>query len=157
MIGRQLTTAWWTRLAGTACLLSLLAAPAAAQTEAGVRAGISVNPEQFYFGGHVQSPPVADRIHFRPNLEIGVGDDVTIAAVNVEFAYVFESPNEWSLYAGAGPALNLIKRRDDTDAEPGLNFFAGVFHENGLFVEFKVGAFDSPRVKLGVGYAFTLR
>ena len=45
-----------------------------AQSSAGVRAGVSVNPDQFYFGGHVQTAPLIDRLHFRPNVEIGVGD-----------------------------------------------------------------------------------
>jgi hypothetical protein len=81
-----------------------LAAPATAQTALGVRAGVSINPEQFYFGGHAQTPPVVDRLHFRPSLEIGLGDETTIAAFNVEFAYLFPSGEAWSVYAGVGPA-----------------------------------------------------
>ena len=137
-------------------LFSAQAAPAVAQT-VGVRAGVSIDPEQFYFGGHAETPPLVDRLHFRPNLEIGVGDDRTITALNVEFAYLFPSPEAWSVYAGAGPALNVIARAGDTDSEAGFNVLVGVAHEDGLFGEVKVGTFDSPRLKFGVGYAFRWR
>ena len=156
MMNLTFGAAFWTRLAGAAILLVALEAPAAAQA-VGVRAGVSVDPEQFYFGGHVQTPPLVDRLHFRPNVEIGVGDDATLAAFNVEFAYLCPSQEAWSLYAGAGPALNIIDSGGDAEAEPGFNFLIGVAHEGGLFAEFKVGAFDSPRLKFGVGYAFRWR
>ena len=44
------------------------AAPARAQS-VGVRAGASVDPDQFYFGGHLETPPLVDRVYLRPNLE----------------------------------------------------------------------------------------
>ena len=83
--------------------------PAAAQ-DAGVRAGVSVNPDQFYFGGHIETKPLVDRLRFRPN--------------------------------------------GDSDLEGGLNFLVGVQHRDGLFVEFKVGAIDSPDIKFGVGFTW---
>ena len=79
----------------------IAASPAAAQTSAGIRAGLSVNPDQFYFGGHVETPPLVDQLRFKPNIEIGVGNDVTVVALNVEFAYVFPSQRDWNVYAGA--------------------------------------------------------
>lgn len=145
-----------TVIAGLVLLLLLFAAPAGAQS-AGVRAGVSVDPEQFYFGGHVETSPLADRVRFRPNIEIGIGDDTTIAAFNFEFAYFFPSSEPWSVYAGAGPALNIVDRPRGTDAEPGFNVLVGVAHEGGLFGEFKIGGFDSPRLKFGIGYAFRWR
>lgn len=156
MMGHIFSVARWTRFVGMAFMLSVLAVPAAAQT-LGVRAGVSVDPEQFYFGGHAQTPPLVDRLHFRPSIEIGLGSETTIAAFNVEFAYLFESPEAWSVYAGAGPALNIVDRADDTDTEPGFNVLVGLTHEDGLFAEFKVGVLDSPRLKFGVGYAFRWR
>jgi len=139
----------------------LTARPAAAQAlEAyGVRAGVSVDPDQFYFGGHVQTEPLIDRLHFRPNVEIGVGDNATVLALNVEFAYFFPTRSPWQLYAGGGPALNVINfdpdpGDGDTHAEAGLNVLVGVQHSKGLFFEFKVGAFDSPEFKFGVGYSW---
>ena len=59
------------------------AAPASAQGfRPGVRAGASVDPDQFYFGGQVETPPIVDRVHLRPNVDIGFGDDTTLIAVN---------------------------------------------------------------------------
>ena len=133
--------------------LQVSARPAQAQ-EFGVRAGASVDPDQFYFGGHFQTEPLVDNLRFRPNVEIGVGDDQTVVAFNLEFAYFFPTKNPWHLYAGGGPALNVISRNDDTDAEGGFNILVGVEHTKGLFFEFKVGAIDSPEFKFGVGYTW---
>ena len=121
----------------------------------GVRAGLSASPDQFYVGMHYQTQPLVDRLHFRPNAEIGFGDDVTLVALNVEFAYKIPlQRTEWGLYLGAGPALNLFHTTGDTNPEGGFNFLVGLEHRRGLFTEFKVGALDSPSVKFCVGYAF---
>ncbi len=139
-------------LAGAA---AFAAVPAAAQQlDAGVRAGVSVDPDQFYFGAHVETGPIVDRLRFRPNVEIGLGDDQTVAAFNVEFAYFFPTRSPWRFYAGGGPALIVIDRDDDTRAEGGFNALGGVEHASGLFFEFKIGAFDSPEFKFGVGYTW---
>jgi hypothetical protein len=134
-------------------ILLLAAAPASAQTF-GARVGVSANPDQFYFGGHVETPPVVERLRFRPNVEVGIGDDVKIVALNFEFAYHFPDRRGWNLYAGGGPALNFIDTELDNSAEGGFNVLLGVQHERGLFVEAKAGALDSPNFKLGVGYVF---
>ncbi|MEO7158323.1 MAG: hypothetical protein ABI039_12215, partial [Vicinamibacterales bacterium] len=73
--------------------------------DAGVRGGISVVPDQFYFGGHFETAPLIDHLYFRPNVELGIGDDVTVLAANMEFVYKFTTRRPWNLYAGAGPAL----------------------------------------------------
>jgi hypothetical protein len=132
----------------------LTAAPASAQTSAGIRAGLSVDPDQFYFGGHVETRPLIDQLRFKPNVEIGIGNDLTLVAMNVEFAYVFPSRRDWNMYAGAGPALVIVDTNSDTDSGGGFNLLVGASHDSGLFVEFKVGMVDSPNVKIGVGYSF---
>jgi hypothetical protein len=124
-----------------------------------VRAGVSVDPDQFYFGGHYETNALADRLRFKPNLEVGIGDDVTLVAVNMEFVYKFPNRGDWGLYAGGGPAVNIYSfdrggSDDDTETEGGLNFLIGVEQQRGLFFEFKVGAIDSPDVKFGVGWTF---
>jgi len=131
--------------------LSLAAAPAAAQSY-GVRAGASVSPDQFFFGGHVETPPLADRLYFRPNVEIGIGNDVTVVAANFEFIYKLELPKPWGVYAGAGPALNVISDIQ-RHSEGGFNFLVGVEHEGGFFAEVKTGVIDSARFKVTVGYS----
>lgn len=135
--------------------LFLAASPALAQ-DVGVRGGISIDPDQGYFGLHLETSPLVDRLHFRPNVEVGLGDDLTLVAVNMEFIYRFNARRQWRMYAGGGPALNIYKfdRSDDTNTEGGLNLLVGVENRNGLFFEVKVGAIDSPDVKFGVGYTW---
>ena len=95
---------------------------------------------------------------FRPNVEVGIGDDVTLVAINLELVYTIPIDNRpWSLYAGGGPAANVYSsrgRRGDGDVGGGLNFLIGAQHRGGLFGELKVGAIDSPDIKLTIGYVF---
>jgi hypothetical protein len=133
--------------------VGLSAAPAAGQS-LGAQIGVSAGPDQFYFGGHAETPPVVDRVHFRPNVEVGVGEDLTLTALNLEFIYRFLGDYSWKLIAGGGPALNIISGPADTQSEGGFNFVVGVAHDEGLFVEIKAGTLDSPSFKLGVGYVF---
>lgn len=138
------------------------AAPAYAQNQFGIRAGVSADPEQFFFGGHFETRPLIDRLTFRPNVEIGIGDDLTLVALNIEFVYSVPIRNQpWRVYFGGGPAANIYSRHDDGgnddddgDVEGGFNLLVGLQHRQGLFTEFKVGMIDSPSVKFTVGYAF---
>jgi hypothetical protein len=127
--------------------------PAAAQ-DPGIRGGISVDPDQFYIGGHLETPPLVDRLYFRPNLEVGFGDDLSLLAANMEFVYKFSTGRSMNLYAGGGPALNIYMVDDDSDTEAGFNFLAGMETSRGLFFEFKFGVMDSPDLKFGVGYTW---
>jgi hypothetical protein len=135
-------------------LLSTGAGPASAQG-IGVRAGASGDPDQFYAGFHYETNELMDRLRFRPNIEIGVGDDVTLVALNIEFAYRFPlNKTQWSAYLGAGPALNIYRANNDSELQGGFNILVGLAHRRGLFTELKVGLGDSPGVKFGVGYNF---
>jgi len=147
----------WISLAVVTGFAALLANPVEAQVTPGVRAGLSLGPhdfDQFYFGGHIETSPLVERTHFRPNIEIGLGDDVTIVALNFEFVYRFPSRRPWHVFAGAGPALNVFDFEGGTETEGGFNFLIGAEHRDGLFFEFKIGVADSPDVKFGVGWAF---
>ena len=126
----------------------------------GVRAGVSGDPDQFVFGGHLETGPLAERLVFRPSGEIGLGSDLTVIALNFEFAYKLpRDGRSWAPYIGGGPALNIFnfesrRFRDDTAVEGGFNLLVGVEHRHNLFTEFKVGAMDSPGLKLLVGFSF---
>jgi hypothetical protein len=148
-----------------ACILLLaivlLPGSAAAQAGgAGVRAGVSADPDQFFFGGHFDTGRIAGDLSFRPNVEIGVGDDVTTVTGNFEFVYWFPlRGHAASVYAGGGPALVFFSHdrgdgESDNDVEPGFNLLVGVAHRRGLFGEFKVGLIDSPEIKFTVGYTW---
>jgi len=151
----HLVTRSITRLSFLLAAVLFLASPAAAQ-DGGLRGGITVDPDQFYFGGHFETSPLVDRLYFRPNIEVGFGDDLTLIAANMEFVYKFPSRSGWSLYAGGGPALNvyMYDGDDNSDTDAGLNLLVGVESSRGLFFEFKMGVVDSPDFKFGVGWTF---
>ena len=129
--------------------------PAAAAAQGvGVRAGASVKPDQFYVGGHYETRPIVEGLHFRPNLEVGFGDDRTVVGANIEFVYKVPIEGPWSLYAGGGPALNIYSVNDDTATDGGLNVLFGAETTQGLFFEVKIGVIDSPDLKFGVGYTW---
>ena len=127
-----------------------------AQAQAvGVRAGVSGSPDQFYAGLHYESERLVDQLRFRPNLEIGVGNDQTVLAFNFEFAYRLPLPRTmWSAYVGGGPALVIHRVANNTNTGGGFNILIGLEHRRGLFTELKVGAIDSPNIKFAVGYTF---
>ncbi len=135
---------------------------ASAQPHVGVRAGISGDPTQFYFGGDFETPPVVDHLTFRPNVEVGVGDHETLTALDLEFAYhVPIARHPWTVYVGGGPAANWATYRSGnprvgsgTTVGGGFNLLIGAEHSGGLYTELKVGMIDSPSVKFGVGYHF---
>jgi hypothetical protein len=138
-----------------AVIICLASGSAMAQTGFGLRAGVTIDPDQFHFGPHFVSDPLIGDLTFRPNLEIGVLSDLTTVAVNFEFAYKIPIPNTYfSAYVGAGPALNVFRFAGDTSSGGGFNVLLGAEHESGLFGELKVGAFDSPDFKFTVGFTF---
>jgi len=148
-------------LAACSVFSVLSAGPAAAQPSVGLRGGASVDPDQAFFGVHVETRPLIEHLTFRPNLELGVGDDLTLVALNFEFAYWIPlERTQWRLYLGGGPAINIYSfdegpgRAGDTDVEGGFNILLGLQHRRGLFGELKVGAMDSPDLKFTIGYVF---
>ena len=130
------------------------ASPALAQGP-GVRAGVSVDPDQFYVGGHFETEEIIDQLYLRPNLEVGFGDDVTTLALNIEAIYKIPLKNRrgTSFYAGGGPAIVVYDRDRGSDTEGGLNLLAGL-EFGSFFFEVKGGLFDAPNMKVGIGYTF---
>ncbi len=129
--------------------------------EVGVRVGVSGDPDQFFFGAHVETSPLMEHLTFRPNAEFGIGSDLTLICFNFEFAYSIPLKNQpWRVYLGGGPALVITSAHSDhpnggtTDVGGGFNFLVGIQHRKGLFTELKVGVIDSASVKFAVGYAF---
>ena len=136
-------------------MVLLVGAATARAQGPGVRAGVSVDPDQFYVGGHYETDELIDHLYLRPNLEVGFGDDVTTVAINIEAVYKFPIKNrrDTSFYAGGGPAINIYDRDNGSDAKGGLNLLGGIEFGK-VFVEVKGGVFDSPNLKVGIGYTF---
>jgi len=129
-----------------------VASTGAAQ-DVGVRAGISGEPDQFYFGVHAYTQPVVERLRFRPNLEVGLGNDATVTTVNLEFVYPMPiRRTAWSILPGGGPALVIASHNSRRDTGGGFNILLGLEHRDGFFTELKIGAMDSPDIKFGIGY-----
>jgi hypothetical protein len=157
LVNRRNTRASAPAVVATLALLVSLVLPSAAWAQApGVRAGVSVDPDQFYFGGHFESGPLIEALHFKPNIEVGFGDRVTHLGLNFEFVYKFPTDRDWTLYAGGGPAMNVFSFRDfdGRETEAGMNLVFGAETDRGLFFEVKVGALDSPDLKFAVGWTF---
>lgn len=134
--------------------LAVVPSPTSAQG-LGVRAGASVDPDQFYFGGHYESLPLVEQLYFKPNVELGVGSDITTLGLNFEFVYKIPiNGSPWNLYAGGGPAVNFYSFNNDSSTEGGLNVLFGAETAQGVFFEVKLGALDSPDLKFGVGYTW---
>ncbi len=127
---------------------------AQAQFTPGVQAGASLDPDQFFIGGHLETQPLVDRVRFRPNVDIGFGNDVTLVAINLDLTYAFTANRPWDFYAGAGPAINFFNFDGGSATEAGFNILVGAKQRNGMFFEMKIGMMDSPDLKFGVGYTF---
>ena len=148
---------WVTGLSFLLGVVVFSATPALAQ-DGGIRGGISIDPDQFYFGGHLETAPLIEGLYFRPNVEVGFGDDLTLIGANMEFVYKFTRSRALNFYAGAGPALNVYMfdgdGDNDSETEAGFNVLVGAETSRGLFFEFKLGTIDSPDFKFGVGYTW---
>jgi hypothetical protein len=137
--------------------LALCALPGAAMAAnyIGPRVGFSADPSQFVVGGHYSVTEVAPDLSFDPSLELGVGDDFTSFAINVDLHYHFQiSGSAWRPYAGGGATLFLAD--GDSFAGGGLILGAGVPTKTGtrFFTEIKFGLGDVPDFKIMAGWSF---
>jgi len=136
------------------------AGTASAQSKGiGIRAGVSAEPDQFYIGAHMNVTEIVENFWFRPNAEVGFGNHLTLLTLNPEFVYNLRiKSKDWTPYLGGGPSL-LIGSVDtgsgrNTDTGGGFNFVGGIQQRKGFMAEIKIGAFDSPDFKLGVGWTW---
>jgi len=143
--------------AGSATATDTDTAPAAATaTQYGLRGGLTLDPDQFHIGGHMDLGQIVGDMRLVPNIEVGFGNDQTVVAFNGDLIYDFrESP--WSL--GGELGLNLVDHKDrGSDTDFGLsvlgNYRLGLSSGKTLVLEAKLGLIDSPDVKLTVGWNF---
>ena len=129
----------------------------------GPRVGLSLNPDQVYFGAHLDFGNFARHVRFQPNLELGFGDNVKLFTVNAEAAYRFRSTwDVWTPYLGGGIGANIKSvdtgRGNHSQTELGVNLLGGI--EKGLsngdrfFVEGKISLNDVPDAKIAIGWTF---
>jgi hypothetical protein len=129
---------------------------------AGPRVGLTVNPDQVHFGGHIDFGDLADNLMILPNIEIGFGDNLTTIAPSFELDYRFRSDwGAWTPYLGGGigPVFYSAKH-GGSSSEFGLYAQFGIGkgssrNENGhFFLEGKLGLIDAPDFKATIGWTF---
>jgi len=143
---------------------------ASAQTttnnEIGPRVGLSINPDQFVIGGQINLPlETARGLAISPNVELGVGDNVTTLQLNADLDYHFDNagPN-WNPYVGGGIGIAFFDFSNDagggSESELGVNLLGGLRfrQKNGshLFTELRLGIGDIPDAKVMVGWNFPM-
>jgi hypothetical protein len=151
-------------------LFALLATPVAARaaiyTESfGPRVGVSVDPGQLVFGGQLPMGEVAPKLVFSPSAEIGLGDQQTNVAFNMDFDYRLSiQGSEWAPYVGGGIGIDFASfdhsGPDGSDTNVGANFIMGATvptkSNSKFFSEVRLGIGDLPSLKLMVGWNFPM-
>ena len=137
-------------------LVMCLAAGAASAAQFGLRGGLTIDPDQFHVGGHVDLGPVIAPMRIVPNVEIGFGDNFTVVALTGDLIYDFgETP--WSL--GGEIGMNFTDHdQGGSNTDFGLsvlgNYRVGLSSGKTLLLEAKLGLIDSPDFKFTVGWNF---
>lgn len=136
-------------------LVLCLAASNVSAANFGARGGVSLSPDQFHVGGHVDIGPIFQPIRFVPNVEIGFGDNITLVAINGDF--IFDIP-EAPFYVGGEIGVNIFSYDNDlvdgSSSEVGLSILGGWNFNGPWLLEGKLGLVDSPDFKVTVGYTF---
>ena len=125
------------------------------QALVGFQGGASIDPEQVYVGVFWQTPPIANRFRFRPGIDGGFGNDLRLAAINIDFIARFPlGTSRWELIQGGGPVIVLTKFDgvSGTDTSGGGSYVFGFAHQGGFFGEFRISGGNTPSLKMGVGY-----
>lgn len=141
--------------------------------QAGVRAGVALDPELVLLGVQAQVGPFFSRnVYLRPNVEFAYGEVTALFGLNMEVIYrlpISSRGGRWSSYLGAGPGFNFIHQNfekttnsgsridfGDFHSDTGLNILGGLRFRSGLFTELKTSVYTdaAPRLRLILGYNF---
>lgn len=150
------------RIVALAALLMVGTSSSAVAQTFGVGGGISQDPDQVFVQGLVDQRGLGTtgRIGWRPNVQLGFGNDLTTLVGNVELVVWIPLPNpQWSTYVGGGPSLNILFRGGDETIEGennsevggGASILAGIEHERGFFAELRYGGGQAAGLKISAG------
>jgi hypothetical protein len=133
-----------------------LVAGTASASEFGLRGGLTLEPDQFHIGGHIDLGPVLDPLRIVPNIEIGFGSNNTVIAFNGDLIYDFPD-TPWSI--GGELGMNYVDNDNaDSSTDFGLSvlgdYRVGLSSGKTLLLEAKLGLIDSPDFKFTVGWGF---
>lgn len=137
-------------------LVLVMAAGSASAGQFGLRGGLTLDPDQFHIGGHMDMGQIVGPMRLVPNIEIGFGNDITFVAFNGDLVYDF-ADTPWSI--GGELGLNVVDHKDfDSQTDFGLsvlgNYRVGLSSGKTLLLEAKLGLVDSPDAKFTVGWNF---
>ena len=125
--------------------------------------GVSVNPDQFQAGPHVQLGP-SSKPQLRPVLELGIGNGVRLLSLGGDVLYHFEG-KRWMPYAGGGPGLNFIDVTNGVGEADGIQTKLVAHAVTGVswmpprgqrryFLEGRVGVGGTPNLRITMGMSF---
>jgi hypothetical protein len=151
-----------------AAALFAFATPALALPNFGARAGFSSGPEQIHLGAHAEVLELGPGLVFLPSVEVGLGNDQTVWALNSELAWTIDRGDwrGWRPYVGGGLGIFIVSfdqpdapvGSDDSRTDVGLSALVGVSKLLNLghkfFAEVKIGLEDAPDVKVTAGLTF---
>jgi hypothetical protein len=134
----------------------------------GLRAGVSLNPDQVHAGVDAEVAG-RGRLRFRPSLELGVGNGVRLGALNGDLVWRLGGQGRRRFFVGGGPALTLVDVTDGVgegrgaEAHVAGNAVAGASwggrraggrSGRRYLVEARVGVGETPDFKLTAGASF---
>jgi len=121
---------------------------ARAETSAGIRGGLSSNPDQFLFGGQLNLDAISEHVYIVPSGEAGFGDDAFTLSFNGDVQYRFDVEGKVRPYAGGGLTVYYfnLDNGGGSDTNLGVTVLGGIFfgqsHGHPMFVEAKAGLTD---------------
>jgi hypothetical protein len=117
--------------------------------------------KQVHFGAHAKLGDLFPNIALTPNIELGLGDNLTVFAINGDLAYrVTEmASGSWEPYVGGSLSLLVVDSKfGSADTDLGLSAVVGTTHGlssgNELLFEIRLGILDSPGFKATAGFTF---
>ena len=137
-----------------AVALLCLAEPVSAQGFA-VRGGANPNPIQLYGGVQYTFPPIWETLRPTPSVEAGLGHDAARLAVHLDALLQSRRlgrRSAWTVLLGGGPVINRYWRPLGSQTAVGINAVAALDHGSGWFGEFRLGFFDGPVFRVGLGH-----
>jgi hypothetical protein len=126
------------------------------KSQVGFQGGVSIDPEQGFVGVFWQSPAIGNRLHLRPGIDGGFGNDLRVATINIDFIARFSlGSSGWDLIQGGGPVIAITKFDDfdGTETSASGSYIIGFAHDSGFFGEFRIAGGNTPSLKMGAGYA----
>lgn len=142
-------------------MITMLPSSVRGSSAIGPRVGMSFDSDRFTIGAQAELGRVLQTARFAPSLDLDLGNNNTMTALNFDFRwYLFPFPETGLFFYGsAGPTIVLDSPgKGDTQSEIGLSLVAGVKipmkGKNRYNLEARFGFGDIPDLKVMFGILF---